>query len=263
MTEVVRFPLAARQLAVEEATRLGPNLVRVVLGGVELEGFRSLSPTDHVKLLVPGPGEDRPLLPRLVDDRLVFPDGPRTPMRDYSVRRHLVDRNQVWIDIVTHDHGHVSTWANTASPGDIVGVLGPRGSRLVPEVDELVLAGDLSAVPAIARWVEEIPETTRVRVWIAAYQPDDVFDIARGPNVEVNWVHSNHVAVPADLLPEQLQSVAFAGDSGFAWAAGEVEAIRRVRDVFVDRLEPDRFSVDGYWRRGRADYDHHQPLDAD
>lgn len=260
---VVRYPLAARRLIVEEVHRLGPHLLRVALGGSELSGFQSQSPTDHVKLIVPGPGDDEPVIPTIVDDRPSYPDERRTPMRDYTVRRLDPDLGRLDIEVVIHGHGHASRWAETARPGDVAGVLGPRGSHLPPRPDHLVLIGDLSSLPAIARWVEEASPETRVTTLVAVYEPGDVIELEGAGTVTSHWVHAEPPNVPADVLADRVAELDIAAPSTFVWAAGEVVAMRRIRDVLQATLGETQFGVDGYWRREHANYDHHLPLDAD
>jgi len=52
-------------------------------------------------------------------------------------------------------------------------------------------------------------------------------------------------------------------DDTYAWFAGEAGALRAVRRHLRDEagLGADRVEVDGYWRRGVADHDHHQPVE--
>lgn len=260
---VIRYPLAARRLIVEEVGELGPHMVRVGLVGSELSGFESQSPTDHVKLLVPGPDDDEPIVPTIVDDRPFFRDERRTPMRDYTVRRFDRTQGRLDIDVVTHGHGHASRWAERAQPGDVVGVLGPRGSHILPQPDHLVLIGDLSSLPAIARWVEEVSPGTRVTTLVAVHEPGDEIELTGPGTVMSHWLHAEPPTIPADLLAARVDELDLADPSTFVWAAGEVVAMRRVRDALQMTLGAGQFGVDGYWRREHVNYDHHLPLDAD
>ena len=51
--EVVRHELRRRRATVVGRVELPGSLVRITLGGEELDGFTSLGPEDHVKLLFP------------------------------------------------------------------------------------------------------------------------------------------------------------------------------------------------------------------
>lgn len=57
--QLVRHPLAVRRLAVRRVEALSPRMVRVTLGGADLDGFVSLAADDHVKLFFPPDGHKR------------------------------------------------------------------------------------------------------------------------------------------------------------------------------------------------------------
>ena len=82
----IRHPLQGRHLQVVRRTQVSPGFVRLTLAGPELAGFVSAGFDDHLKLILPSPGQDRPPLPTLQDGRPVF-DGPRPTLRDYTPAR--------------------------------------------------------------------------------------------------------------------------------------------------------------------------------
>ena len=257
----VRHELAVRRLEVTSVQRLTPHMTRIRLGGDDLGGLVSLGPTDHIKLLVPGPGEAEPVLPSLRDGRIVFPTGTRPPMRDYTIRRHHPDSNEIDVDIAVHGRGHVSSWAESAMVGAVIGTGGPRGSHPIPVADQYALIGDASSLPAIGRWLEELPASATAQVLVAADEPEDEIELESRAAVKTHWVHDSS-GVPADRLAEGLSLLDLSGDDLYVWAAGEVIALRSVRDRLRGwGLSEDQVAVDGYWRRGEADYDHHRPLD--
>ena len=57
-----------------------------------------------------------------------------------------------------HGDGPASTWADQAKVGQHLYIGGPRGSMIVPDIfDSYLLIGDETAIPAIARRLEELP----------------------------------------------------------------------------------------------------------
>lgn len=246
---VVRHQLVPRTLSVERVEALGPRMNRIVLHGAAMEGFASLAPTDHIKLGVPGP-----------DGALHQRSDGRPVTRDYTVRR--VEPDRITVDIAIHGAGHVSDWASRAEVGDSVLVLGPRGSRLMPPAEEYLLAGDMASLPVIARWLEDRDPSVPARVYVAVDDAGDEVPLAVGAIDRVTWVHAGHVPVPAERLADVIDDAWRPGM--YAWAAGEVLAMRRVRDRLVELGFPEEArDVGGYWRRGQSDFDHHQALDDD
>ncbi len=162
----VRHPLKMRLLQVLRTQLLSPQLLRVTLGGEDLADFTSGSFDDHIKVFFPAPGAERPVLPVVGPDGIVFPEGqPRPQARDYTPRRFDPVARELDIEFVLHGDGPASTWAAQARPGQYLGVGGPRGSFVIPtEFDWHLLIGDDTALPAIARRVEELGPDARVIV---------------------------------------------------------------------------------------------------
>ncbi len=130
---------------VRERTTLSPHLVRLVLE--VSDGFASTGvPDEWVALTVPG----------------------QFQTRYYTVRS--LDGALLTIDVVIHDEGLVTSWAQTECVGDVVGLSAPKASfDPPPDAAWVVLAGDLTALPAMARIVETVHD---VPVMVHAEVPD-------------------------------------------------------------------------------------------
>ena len=139
----VRHELHRRLLTVRQVQRLSPHMIRITLGGDDLEGFTSLGFDDHIKLIFADPATGQTALST---------DGPRPPMRDYTPRHFDAVAQTLEIDFALHDAGPATQWAEQATPGQQIGVGGPRGSMVIPMAfDDYLLVGDDTALPAIAR----------------------------------------------------------------------------------------------------------------
>lgn len=216
--------------------RLTPHLTRVVLGGEGLAEFSAGEFTDHyIKMLFPVDGEERPR------------------MRTYTVRRWDADSRELSVDIVLHgDVGLAGPWAMRAAPGDEVQFMGP-GGEYAPSADAdwHLLAGDESALPAIAASLERLPAGARAHVFVEVDGPQDEQKLETPGEASVTWLHrgSERVGVPLvravadlDFPPGDVQAFVH-GEAGF------VKELRRL--LLVDRGVPRaRVSISGYWRLG-------------
>jgi NADPH-dependent ferric siderophore reductase len=126
----VRFELLPRRVAVTAIEPISATCVRVTLKGPDLATFQSADPDDHIKVAFPAPGASEPVLPVTGPDGLTWPAGAPRILRDYTPRRFDPAKQEV-VDFVVHGHGPASAWASQAAPGQVRGVLGPRGSRVV------------------------------------------------------------------------------------------------------------------------------------
>lgn len=261
---VVRHPLVPRLLEVLRVARPTPRLVRVTLGGDDLAGFTTLSPTDHVKLLVPT-GDAPPAMPVAGPDGLAFPPGASmADARDYTPRRFDPAAGELDIDVVVHGAGRVSDWATAARPGDRVGVLGPRGSHLVPTAFAwLLLVGDDTALPTIARWLAELPSDARAIAVVEVEDAAEEQDLAAPAGTRIVWVHrAGSAAAPEERLLAAVAALALPDGDGIAWIGGEANAIRPIRRHLLTERGMPRAAVDlsGHWKRGVVSWDHHEEI---
>jgi len=246
----VRHPLKMRELTVSRLARISPRLLRVTFTG-DLSDFVSASFDDHVKLFFPEPGESRPALPTVTEQGIAFdPSRPRPAGRDYTPRRYDRTANELDIEFVLHGEGPAASWARSAKVGDVLGQGGPRGSAILPEdLDWYVLIGDETALPAMARRLEEAPPGERLLVLIEEDHADAVIELHTAAQASVTWLRRD---AGEGGMPEAVARMALPEGHGFAWAAGEYASIRRVRQVLIDGLGMDRrrIKASSYWKQG-------------
>ena len=122
--------------------QLSSHFVRLALGGPGLAGFTSTGvPDEWVALAVPG----------------------QFQIRYYTVRSFR--DGELTLDVVVHDHGLVTEWAAGDCVGDTVTVSEPKASfAMPPGAQWLLLVGDLTALPAMARIIESTAGIP-VRAW--------------------------------------------------------------------------------------------------
>ncbi|MER7212901.1 MULTISPECIES: siderophore-interacting protein [Streptosporangium] len=251
-----------------------------------------------------------------------LPAGLRNPFRTYTVRAVRHGLREVDLDIVMHEAAHatahaaareathgtgrltptcapgpVARWARAVRPGDEAVLLGPDARHggeptgiefRLPEGDgPILLAGDETAVPAVASILERLPRDRRGEVLLEVPCAADVLDLDAPEGVAVTWLPRDgaghgDLLVPAvraaadRLLPTPGRPAAPQGlpevdvdseilwevppegreaGSVYAWLAGEAAVIRTLRRHLVAERGLDRRSVAfmGYWRAGRAE----------
>lgn len=255
--QVVRHPLAFRVLEVRRSRRLSPLMVRVTVGGDELAGFRSPAADDHVALYFPRPGDNTVPVPEVGANGLTFArDAQRVEHRDYTPRRYDPVAGELDLDFVLHGSGPAASWAAEAEPGRVLGVAGPRGSFVVPDdLDWYLLAGDETALPAIARRLEQLPAGARAVAFVEVADAEEEQELSTAADLDLTWLHRDGaLAGSAPLLADAVRALDFPDGSYYAWAAGESGCLRPLRQFLArDRnLGNDRFKVQGYWKRAPA-----------
>lgn len=232
--------------------RLTPHMQRVVLGGDGLADFSADSCTDHyVKLLFLPDGVTYPEPFDLQRIREELPREQWPVTRTYTVRAWNPGQRELTLDFVIHgDEGLAGPWSLLARPGETVRFLGPGGAY-APDAsaDWHLLAGDESALPAIARSLEALPEGATAHVFIEVAGPEEEQKI--DSDVEVVWLHRGERPVGRALV-EAVRALPFPEGRVHAFVHGEAGFVKELRRLLrVEHSVPrESLSISGYWRLG-------------
>ncbi len=293
---------------VDRVDRISPNFARITFSGDDLADFGTPGGVldQRIKLIFPADGLALPDLSGAGADWyqawLAVPAEERGSMRTYSIRHLAVGDSgtNVVIDFVLHlapgATGPASRWASGARAGDELLVIGPRRGRTdgggieysPGDAGEILLAGDETAAPAIARILEDVDRGTRGVAFIEVPDADDALHIDAPAGVEVRWLARAGKAHGETLLPAVLDHLGTAASAAveiedadtedplwetpdysslgealapaaphadrYFWIAGESGVVTTLRRQLVKELGIDRTQVAfmGYWRRGVA-----------
>lgn len=246
----VGYPIRVRRLRVLRTRAVSPTMLRLTLGGPELAGFHNHQPDDHVKLVFALPDGTRSDPSPNEHDMLDWPR-PLPPTRDYTIRRHDPVAQEIDLDLVVHRGGMASDWAASVEPGTEVVVAGPPGAKAFPlTYDHYVFAVDVTALPAVARWLEEAPAGVSAHVVVDTDSAEDRrYPLSPPPGVEIVWLDRG----AGSRLAATVGGLDLPAGRTFLFAAGEAEDIKPLRrwgrEHCTDVL------VTGYWKRGVAGFD--------
>ncbi|MDS1269115.1 siderophore-interacting protein [Lipingzhangella sp. LS1_29] len=265
-SRVELYPVQARQLSVRTAHRLTPRMIRIVLTGAELSGFRTDNHDDHVKLFFPDENTGQLWLPQPdAEGHWNFRD-PNLTFRDYTVRHYAPERAELTIDFVAHDHGPAGRWALHATPGDRIGVLGPRGTRhLDRTADYYLIVADETGLPAAARLLEELPAHSTALAFLEVAAPSEEQTITTAATTHITWLSRDGApAGSSSLLHQALRTTPLPPGTGIAWCAGEALTLKPLRRILKEQgfVRGHNAEIDGYWRRGANNRDHHLAAEA-
>jgi NADPH-dependent ferric siderophore reductase len=251
-----------RLVEVQAVHRLTPRLVSVALGGESLAGFEVTAPTQHIKVLFPAAGQDEPAVPQPGPDGLVWPeDQPRPVMRTYTPRRWDPATGTLDVEFVLHGVGPASEWAEQAEVGDRIAIAGPGGRLsldLENDAGRYVVAGDESAIPAIATLLEAIPAGAGADVYVEVAGPEDELALPAGADTTVTWLPRRAPDAWGVELDDAVGKAELT-DETMVWVACEAAAVRRIRRrLLSERNHPAAQVVTrGYWRLGEQNHPDH------
>jgi NADPH-dependent ferric siderophore reductase len=244
----------AHRATVTRVEQLTPHMIRVVVGGEGLRAITAGEFTDHyVKVLFPRPGVTYPEPFDQGVIRSTMPADEWPAVRTYTVRKWVPAVPEMWLDLVVHgDEGIAGPWAARAKPGDEVLFMGPGGGYSPsPEAAWHLLAGDESALPAIAAALEGVPEGATVRAFVEVSGPEEEQKLETGADTEIVWLHRGS-ARPGSLLVPAVREADFPEGRVHAFVHGEANLVKELRAYLrKDCAIPlEQLSISGYWRLG-------------
>ena len=231
-----------RTLEVRSTERLSPSMHRLTLGGPGLTGFPEGNAGGYIKLMLPGAGE-------------------RPVVRTYTIRRQTPDA--LFVDFALHGGGEAAgpatQFALEASIGDTVKVGGPGPAKPMPEGRAFYLvAGDMTALPAIAVNLEALDRTARGHVAIEVQSEADRQKIDAPAGVAIEWLVNPEPGLAPDLLCDALRRVERSAGSIAAWVACEFSSMRVLREYLRGELGlgGDDLYISSYWKHGLEETAH-------
>ena len=240
-----------RILEVRNSERITPNMQRITLGGADMADFPEQHESANFKLVLPQNGQQ---LDQLSDD-----DKP--VVRTYTLRKYHAARNELEVDFALHDGpGPATSWAINARVGDSVGFRGPGKPKLMnTDADWYLLAGDMSALPAISALLEILPDSCQGYAILEVVSEEDRQNLSHPPGIEISWLVNPHPTQSNSLLVDAVTSIDWREGQASVWVAGESAAVREMRQYFRNERGIDRefLYASGYWQIGLTE-DKHQ-----
>ncbi|WP_036960480.1 siderophore-interacting protein [Promicromonospora kroppenstedtii] len=272
--------------------QVSPNMMRVTLGGDELDRFTPAGYDQWFRLFLPRAGQDMLRLPTRTSglwyaEYLTTPRARRPWVRNYTVRAARPDLNELDVDFVLHagdddaagghDVGHGAVhasgpgagFAQAAEQGLRVGLL-DQGVAYNPRHDHdwTLLVTDESGLPAVAGICESLPDDARGVAVVEVPTAADKQEFRAPSGVEVRWVVRSEAAGDGTAGPDGAQAVpgqaaladlcaldlsAHGGDV-YAFTIGESALATGARRHLVGERGVPKSHVDfvGYWRHGKA-----------
>lgn len=250
------FPPDLRILTVRDIHQITPRMRRVVFAGEDLARFETRTQI-HTRLLFQPEDADTPEWPMLDDAGLiVWPGGTqRLGSRVYTIRHVDVARGLLSIDFFDHGGtGPGSRWLRRATPGGVVGALGPAAHGPKP-ARRVLLVGDETGLPGIARILEDAPDDTRGLALVLVADAAERQPLRTPPGVEVRWL----LRTAPTPLCAAVEALDWSGDLRdlFVWVGCEFHDFRAIRRFLRDevKLPASQIVAFSHWRRGMSEED--------
>ena len=251
-----------RVVEVQGVERITPRMVRITLGGSQLEGFQSKGPAEHFRIYMPDPQSGELVMPVEGPDGLAFPeDTPRPTSRAYTPRHWDEEACKLVVDIALHEHGPGAAWASGVKAGDTAVISGMAGGTYFPDTSAewYVIGGDEAALPAIGTLLEAMPADMHAHVYAEVQDAAEEQQLSSAAQFAVTWLHRETGAPTGRLLADTMKAAELPEGNGRVWVSCEANIMRELRKHFVEERGVDRANLrtQGYWKMGDANHPDH------
>lgn len=248
----LKAPPSFHELSVVSVSYPMGDLIRLRLSG---DGDLSAlsGPGIHVKLMLPINAGRTPVWPETSPNGVTkWPDGEDAlHVRYYTIKTVNQETGTIDIDIVRHEGGLIADWAEAAEKGAKIGLLGPGGGEKSGTAERVLLCGDKTALPALARMIEDLPETVSGDVIAEADTLDTLKAYLPPARLALH-------ALPRETFRQEVRTysegLAAEKKPDFAWFAGEHQNAQDMRKFFKSDLglSKGRQYAITYWRDGSS-----------
>ena len=240
------------ELRVVSSIKITPGMQRVTLTGSDLANFPEGQESGYIKLYFNQAGEALKYKPE--------PDPtPETkPMlRTYTIRQFDSQKREMVVDFVLHgEKGHsgpAANWASTAKEGDPLVISGPGATKLVDnKADWFLIAGDMTALPAISCNLEQLPDHAKGYAVIEIQNEADKQSIKTPEGIEIHWLVNPKPGVTSNTLLDRIKTLPWLNGRPSIWAACEFNSMRALRQFFKNekQLSSKDIYISSYWKNG-------------
>lgn len=218
------------------------NMHRVVLGGPGLADFPADQAGGYIKLMLPAE------------------EG--STLRTYTIRDQAQGR--LIVDFALHgedgaEAGPATRWALAAKPGDTIMMGGPGPAKPLPGgFDFYLVAGDMTALPAIGANLERLDRDAKGAVFIEIQHEDDRQDIDAPEGVAIHWIVNPEPGLDPSRLTDAVCAQEWPQGRVYGWAASEFNTMRALRSYLREErsLSRDELYISSYWKSGLAEEAH-------
>jgi NADPH-dependent ferric siderophore reductase len=252
--------------------RISPNFVRVTIGGEGLAEFTPMGYDQWFRLFLPHRDGADLNLPSTLTSKpgsnlwyaqyLMTGKDNRPVIRNYTVRGfrragqgEFGDTAELDIDFALHGTDTPAcAWATTAQPGSPVAVLDEGIMYQAPPGAWALLAGDESALPAIAGILRSAPRDTRGAAFLEITHPEDAQELGQPEGVQVTWLlRTDSEAAVGTATLDAVRATDIPSTGVYAFVAGEQKLATTLRRHLVTCDIPKAdITFTGYWRVGHA-----------
>lgn len=238
---MARPPYALHRVIARNVELVTPHLKRITIDGSQLASYRPDLPAQWLKVFV------------------AADDGGALVGRAYTIRHFDQETKDMQLDFVLHgEGGPLSAWAARVEVGTAFDVSDPHPRSGVPIMHQhtrYLLAGDATALPAIASILKALPAHAHADVFVDIADRSDEQPLTSRATTQIRWLHHGSGAANSGLI-SAVTSCPPPGLDTLVFMAAEARIVQAIRRHATQVWQMDRANLHaaGYWKWGDADH---------
>ena len=230
-----------RNIKVTKISQLSPNMKRITFHSKDFIDFPEDEDGGYVKLLFKQESSDNSF------------------SRPYTIRSFRKNKLELDIDFSNHfgNQGYATKWASHAKIGDEILISGPGLKKPINEnSDWFFFVGDMTALPAIACYLERIPKSAVGFVVLEVISKDDKIKLIKPKNIKIKWVVKSKQN--PSVLVNTVKEINWLNGKPYVWVACEFNKMKSLRHFFQKNKEigKNEMYISSYWKLGLDQEEH-------
>ena len=230
-----------RNIKVKNVFQLSPNMKRITFYSEDLYDFPENEDGGYVKLLFKKEASNDSL------------------SRPYTIRGFRKEKLELDIDFSNHigNQGFATKWASHAKVGDEILISGPGLKKSINDnSDWFFFVGDMTALPAIACYLERIPKSAKGFVVLEIISKDDKIKLIKPKNIKIKWVVKSKKN--PSVLENTVKEINWLNGKPYVWVACEFNKMKILRNFFQKnkKIGKNEMYISSYWKLGLDQEEH-------
>ena len=234
-----------RNIKITKIHQLSPNMKRLTFSSQDLHDFPEDQNGGYIKFLFKKKPSDK-------DNSLARP---------YTIRNFRKHKLELDIDFSYHpgDSGFATKWAYKAKIGDTISISGPGSKQLISNNSNwFFFVGDMTALPAISSYLEELPIDSTGFAVIEITSVNDKVELKKPKHMNIKWVVKSEKNKNIDNFLNAVREVKWLDNKPYVWVACEFTKMKSLRDYFQKekRILKNEMYISSYWKIGLDQEEH-------
>jgi len=232
-----------RKIKITNILKLSQNMKRITFASNDLNDFPENENGGYIKFLFPKNLSNN-------EDSLARP---------YTIRNFRKTKLELDIDFSYHsgNQGYATKWASNAQIGDEILISGPGPKQKININSKwFFFVGDMTALPAISSYLEELPKEAIGFAVIEITSINDKVNLKKPEHLKIKWVVKSNQ--DNKQFFNAVREINWLDQNPYVWVACEFSKMKDLRDFFQKekKINKKEMYISSYWKLGLDQEEH-------